>query len=307
MNKILLAIIILGTAAAGYLTARQSTISLHAEANSAREAWLAQTQLVNLAQNEQAGLIEHVRQLKEALAQAPAVGENALLPLLQTNRIGHLPPELRERLFEELGFNWQSAADYIVVSKETIRDVMMQSVEGDKLTDIAVAVLAITPEERDQVEAAMLRVRTAFHEWGSSHMQRTEPKDEVVAQYTMPGADLTMNMSISNNFTVAVSAALGRERAELIGPSAGVWLSSIYSWATKPMTMVVKRFLDGTEERLKFQTFLSFGTPQQTGDSNPIDFSQRPFPAALLLAFPNGWADVAKREGFQLPEQPQGK
>jgi hypothetical protein len=166
MNRILLAIAILGTAAGGYFRARQSTISLHGEANTTREAWLAQTQLVNLAQNEQAGLIEHVHQLKEALAQALPPEENALWPLLRTNRIGHLPPELRERVFEELGFNWPSSADYIVVSKETIRDVMMQSIEGDKLTAVAVAVLAITPEERDQVEAAMLRVRTAFHEWG---------------------------------------------------------------------------------------------------------------------------------------------
>ncbi len=307
MNKILLAMTILGTGAGGYFSARQSAISLHGEANTTREAWLAQTQLVNLAQNEKAGLIEHVHRLKEALAQTPAAEENALWPLLQTNRIGHLQPELRERVFEEFGFNWQSSADYIVVSKETIRDVMMQWVKGDKLTDVAVAVLAITPEERGQFEAATLRVRTAFHEWGSSHIQRTEPKDEVVAQYTMPSVDLSMNMSISNNFTMALVDALGRERADLIGPSAGVWLSSIYSWATKPTTMVVKRFLDGNEERLKFQTFLSFGTPQQTGDSNPIDFSQRPFPLPFLLAFPNGWADVAKREGFQLPEQPQEK
>jgi hypothetical protein len=64
---------------------------------------------------------------------------------------------------------------------------------------------------------------------------------------------------------------------------------------------------DNGGEALPGRTFLSFGTPQQTGDSNPIDFSQRPFPRAFLLAFPNGWADIATREGFQLPEQPQGK
>jgi len=244
--------------------------------------------------------------LKEALGQALPTEENALWPVLQTNRIGHLPPELREHVFEEVGFNWQSSADYIVVSKETIRDVMMQSVENGKLTDMAVAVLAITPEERGQVEGALQRVRTSFHEWASSQIQRTEPKDEVVAQYTMPGADLAMSMSISNNFTAALVGALGRERAELIGPSARAWLSLMYPWA-KPITLLVKRFLDGNGERLKFLTFASFGTPQQIGDSNPMDFSQRPFPAAFLLAFPNGWADVAKREGFQLPEQRQGK
>ena len=28
---------------------------------------------------------------------------------------------------------------------------------------------------------------------------------------------------------------------------------------------------------------------------------------ALRLIFPNGWADVAKREGFELPPEPQKK
>jgi hypothetical protein len=298
MNKILLAITILGTGAGGLFTARQSTVGLYREANTTRQAWLAQTQLVNLAQDEQAALTAHLRQMKEALTQAPAVEENALWPVLQTNRIGHLPPELRERLFEELGFNWQSSADYIVVSKETIHDVQMMPLQDDKVTDMAAAVLAITPEERGQVEAAMQRVRTAFQEWASSHIQRTEPKNEVVAQYTMPGADPAVNMSISNNWAAAVCAALGKERAELIG-SSGV---SGYPWA-KPVTLIVKRCSDGNQQRLKFQTFASFGTPQQQGDSSPIDFSQRPFPAAFLFVFPDGWADVAKREGFELPER----
>ena len=109
MNKILLALTILGAGAGGFLTTRQATTQLQHEANATREAWLAQTQLVAVAQSDQAGLIEHVRELKQALAQPPAVAESALWSALQTNRAGHLTPELRERLLEELGFNWQSS------------------------------------------------------------------------------------------------------------------------------------------------------------------------------------------------------
>src|SRR6266513_767976 len=98
MNKFLLALTILGAGAGGFLTARQSTTQLQQEANATREAWLAQTQLVAVTQSGRAGLIEHIRELKQAMAQPQAVGENALWSELQTNRAGHFTPELRGRL-----------------------------------------------------------------------------------------------------------------------------------------------------------------------------------------------------------------
>ena len=78
MNKILLALTLLGAGAGGFLTARQSTTQLKHEAQATREAWLAQTQLVALAQSDQAGLMERVRELKQALRQPPTAGESAL-------------------------------------------------------------------------------------------------------------------------------------------------------------------------------------------------------------------------------------
>jgi hypothetical protein len=302
MNRVLLAITILGTGVWGYFTARQSTMGLYREMNAAREAWLAQTQLVNLAQNEQASLIERVRQTREALAQAPLVEENALWSVVQTNRISHLPPELRERLFEELGFNWQSAADYIVVSKETVHDVQMEPLQDDKLSDMAAAVLAVTPEERGQLEAAMRQVRVDFSEWIASHIQRTEPKDDVLAQYTLP-TDPAISLSISNNFAAAIFDALGRERAGLIGPSALRWAwTSSMGPVTNQITLIVKRCLEGDERRLKFWTW-----GYQQGNPRGSELSENRFPSAFRPIFPNGWSDLAKREGFQLPEQPQGK
>src|SRR5213078_2668982 len=93
MNKILLALTILGAGAGGFLTARQSTRQLQHEANVTRESWLAQSQLVAGALGDQAGLIERVRELKQALRQTPAVPENALWSALQTNRADQLAPE----------------------------------------------------------------------------------------------------------------------------------------------------------------------------------------------------------------------
>ncbi len=305
MNKILLALTILGAGAGGFLTARRSTTQLQHQANGTREAWLAQTQLVAVTRNERAGLTERIGELKQALAQAPAVAESTLWSALQTNRADHLTPELRERLFQELGLNWTSSEDFIVVSKQTVRDIKMQAIREDKLTDMAAAVLALTPEERAQVEAAMQRVRTDFKDWALAHVERAEPKDDVVAQYTLPG-DPAMSESISNNFAIGLLGALGRERTELILPAARNWMVSDVGMRGGPWTMLVKRYSEGNKQTLTAQFILGFGTPRPLGDAAPWELSkQGRFLDTFRPIFPNGWADVAEREGFELPKEPQ--
>ncbi len=303
MNKILLALTLLSAGAGGLLTARQATTQLQHDANVTREAWQAQTQLVAVAQSEQAGLIERVRELKQALRQTPAARENALWSALQTNRADQLPPELREHVLEELGFNWQSSAEFIVVSKEALLYIYerMSGIRDGKLTDLASTVLAMTPGERGQVEAAMQRVQPEFKDWVLAHVERSEPKDDVVAHYTLPGDPA---MSISNNFAAGVLIAVGRERAELILASARNWMIStigIPQHPEKPTTIIVTRYLAGNEQRLKVQKWSS-------GNTSSGDLSRPPaFPAAFRPLFPNGWADVAEREGFEMPKESQKK
>jgi hypothetical protein len=310
MNKILLALTLLGAGAGAFLSARQSTTRLQHEANDTREAWLVQTQLVAVAQSDQAGLIERVRELKQALAQPPAVAESALWSALQTNAAGHLTPELRDSLREELGFNWQSTPDFIVFSKETVRE-MLQGVaiaRDGKFTGIADIFLALTPEEHGQVETAMQRVQTAAKDWASSHIGpigRSEPKGDVVAQYSVPG-DPAMSQSLSNDLATGVFHAVGRERAELIVPSAANWAIQSAGIYTKPTTMTVRRYLAGNEQRLNVQIDSHDGAIQSS------DLWQGPrcdlaVPEAFRPIFPNGWDEVAKREGFELPENPQKK
>jgi len=295
---------ILGAGVGGFLTAPQSTTQLQHEANVTHEAWLAQTQLVAAVQTEQTGLIEHIRELKQALSEAPPVVENPLWSELNANRTGSLSPELRERLLAELGFNWQLSPDFIVVTKDTVRDMWMTAIQDGKLTDIAATVLALTPGERGQVEAAMQRVQSDFTDWASLHIERSEPKDDVVAQYTLPSDPA---MSISNNFATGLSEALGQERAELILPTAGIRMRDI-GIREVPTTLIVKRYLAGGEQRLKVDVISSFGTPNQSGYGSLPDLASHPsFPPAFLPIFPNGWADVAKREGFELPKEAQKK
>ena len=125
MNKILLALTILSASAGGFFIARQSTAQRQQEAKAIREAWLVQTQLVAVAQSDRAELIERVRELKQALRQPQPV-ENGLWSALQTNGAGQVAPELRESVLEELGFNWQSSEEFIVISKQTLREIYMK-------------------------------------------------------------------------------------------------------------------------------------------------------------------------------------
>ena len=316
MNKIFLALAILGAGTAGALTARHSTIRLQREASATRESWLVQSQALTAAQSERARLSERIRELKQNLRKAEAAGnQNGLWSVLETNRIGYLAPDLRERLLEELGFNWKSSEAFIVVSKETVHQMGMHAIaiaglwpEGDdwhaRLSDSAAAVLALTPQERSQVEAAMERMKEDIKDWAISHTQRSEPRDDVLAQYNLQSAPPT---SISNNVMSAISSAIGKERTELMqmGSPTEYPLGSIQDWmrrlanwgGDKPVTMVLRRFSEGNKQLLKFQE-------RDDGHWVPIRIG---FPTIFRSLFPNGWADVAEREGFELPKETEHK
>ena len=297
MNKILFALAILGSGGGAFIAARQSTILVQTEATSARSACITESQLVVAAQGDRMGLAKRVRDCKEILSQPQVAGENALWSALQTNG-GELSPQLREHLFEELGLNWASSKEYVLVSKATLREVLLHAMREDKLSDLACSVLAISPEEREKVESAMERARVEFKDWALSHTEREEPKGDVVAQYTLANDPA---MAISNNFAAGLREALGRQRAEIILGSGSTWdwLRRVGRFS-EPVTMIVSRYLAGAEQRFQYQELSAFGTPRQWG-ARASDISSHNFPPGFLPLFPNGWADVAKREGFELP------
>ncbi len=300
MNKLLLVLTLLGVSAGAFLTARRSTVQLRHGANAEMETWIAQTSIIAVAQAELPNLRAQVRMLEETLTHLPTTHENALWATLQTNRTGHLSPEAREQLLEELGFNWHSSEDFIVVSKEALRATNIRAIRNGKLTEIGAAVLALTSSERGQVEAAIERVRTDFNDWALAHTDRAEPKDDIVAQYTLQ-RDRAMSLSISNTFASAVVEALGTQRADLVLLYARDFMTGL-GIGEEPTTLVIRRYAAGNEQRLKFQQLL--GSPPRN-NPQPRDLSKVSFPTEFLPVFPNGWADVAKREGFELAQELQ--
>jgi len=313
MRKALLALIVISASASGFLVARQSTLQLQREANAAREAWLIETQRVATAQSHQDSLKAHVGDLKRILRQRPVVAEDPDWAPFQTNQIGKLTPEQHERLRAELGFNWQFSSDYIVVSKATVRSLGLPVIKNGKLTDLAATVLTLTPGECSRVNAALQQAQTAVTAWALAHVERIEPQDDEVARYTLP-SDPELMQSMSNHLATAIADAVGGERTKLfLGPHASKWIrgiipSFISSDPEYLMTLIVKRYVDengdsclGTQCRMIHPEYRWLAAPKEALTV------QSDFPEVFRSVFPNGWADVAAREGFTIPEEPSKK
>jgi len=219
----------------------------------------------------------------------------AATALIATNGAAHLSPVQSEALLAELGFNWNSTGNYLVVSKNTLRDVHLGGMKDAKLSDVMCDVLAITPEERSAVEGLTQQIDADYKTWAGSHSKREEPSGDVVAKYTL-SADPAFSQTLRNAFTSGVVAALGGERGELLESYAGTWMSDHGMLNTEPATMTVKRHLMGNEPSLNWE--LSQGNSSMFTSVSPWQF-----PEAFRPIFPGGWPDVAAREGFELPKE----
>ena len=301
MKKILLALTILSAGAGAFHIGRLSTGHLQEEAGTLRQAWMDETQRLATAQTEGAGLTERVGELKRTLSATRPARENGLWSALQTNRADRLPEDLQERLREEFSFSWPSFKDYILVSKPAVRNLRVRVLQPNgKLNDVAATTLAITPEERGQLEAAIEQAKTDFKDWVLAHVQRAEPAGDVVASYSLPGDTNTMR-SIRTNFFAAASGAIGQERTDLIRDTAGTWMQEM-GVSARSTKLTIRREMVGDEARLKAEL-------REDGRDRTfyLPLASQGFPKALLPLFPNRWAGLAQREGFELPPQPKKK
>ncbi len=295
MKKILLALTILSAGAAAFHLGRLSTGHLQEETGTLRQAWMDETQQLAAAQAEGAGLTGRVGELKRTLSATRPARENGLWSALQTNRADRLPEDLQERLREEFSFSWPSFQDYIVVSKATVGNLRLRVLQTDgKLNDVAATTLVITPEERAGLEAAIERTKTDFKDWVLAHVQRAEPADDVVASYSLPG-DTNSMRRINTNFFAAVAQTVGQQRTEFIRDTALTWLSEM-GVSQRSTTLTIRREVVGDGQRLKVEL-------RENGRDRSayLPLGDQAFPKALQPLFPNRWADLAEREGFELP------
>jgi hypothetical protein len=295
MKRILLAVTILAAGGVAFSMLRASAARSNAQSFVGRDALAGERESFAQAQTRHTDLTTRIRELKHELAAQPRLAvETELAALIGTNGTAHLTPEIRERLLAELGFNWNSTGDYVVVRKESLQRLSMGAVRKNQLTDTVCSVLAIKPQERAGIESVMAGLAGDLKNWVMSHAQRTEPQGDIVAKYTLP-LDPEFSQSRSNSFAAAVIGTLGTERGQLMLDYASSWILDMQMRGTVATTLTVKRPADGTE-RLWFQVIDPNG-----GCMEGPPFQQ--FPEAFRIIFPGGWVDVAQREGFELPKE----
>ncbi len=183
------------------------------------------------------------------------------------------------------------------MSKAALEDIYLRGID-DKgaFTPTACAVLGLTAEERDAVEAAFKRVEAQYAEWVKSAVQRAEPAGDIVADYRLP-ANPTLAQQIQADGEALLLQTLGPDRAPLARSYAGAWIFGHGNLGATPIRLTVRRRPEGQQPRFWWQI------QAEAGDSASSDtLTSKDFPEVFRQVFPGGWRDVAQREGFDLPE-----
>jgi hypothetical protein len=299
MKRILIAFTILAVAAGVFCSLKAATEKLRVETRAEQNAWEAQTQKVAQISIERTRLETHLEELSQQVDSArqadPGARAAGTIPKPGTK----MSARQREKLLAELGLNWNSTGDYVIVSKETLRGINLEGVKRNKLSGVARDVLAMTPAELESIDATLQRVAADYQAWAQSHIQRTEPSGDMVAKYTLP-ADAEFTQSLSNTVVNGMLDTLGQERGELIEGYSADWMQNLgllqYGFPDSPTTLIVKRYQAGDETHLGLE--LRHGGNTMSTDVSPW----QPMPEAFQPLFP-GWPDLAKREGFELPKE----
>lgn len=319
MKRFFFAIVIFSAGAAGFCWSHQTTAAVQKELASQRAAGADVARQIAILRTERQQLIEHVSMTKDLLAglPQPTAADSLARKIVAGALWKTFSAADSERLLAELGFDWNTSGDFLFVSKKSLDGISFDAVKGAKLTDAAMETLAITPEERADIEAMTQRLQDKHAAWVKENLQRGEPHDNVLAEYSLP-ADDEFSKSQMADFVNTLVSTLGPQRAQWLQGHALDWMQSMglreqpdiskipaeyladflaNFQRFKPTKLKVEQYQSGDEWRLNY-------TLEQQGNTVTTSVSPRqPFPEAFLAAFPGGWRDLAEREGFELPKE----
>jgi hypothetical protein len=318
MKRVLLPILILAAGSTVYCALRNSTVVARQELATQAGAWQMQTQQLAQLDFAKQQMIERITETRHLLATQPPLSPLLELEgkILSGASLTNLTVTESEQLLAELGFNWNTTGDYLIVSKKSLAGIYFDAMRGEELTTAARGVLAITPAEQAAIEAVTRQMGDTRAAWALAHAQRIEPAGNVLAQYTLP-TDASFSQSQLAIFTSGIFSALGDQRGEWLQDHAVGWMQDVGLRTSpdlskipaeilatmppdtsqiEPTTLTVERYQSGGEWRMNFS--LRQGANTMTTSVNPW----QSFPEAFRPLFPNGWPDLAAREGFELPK-----
>jgi hypothetical protein len=181
----------------------------------------------------------------------------------------------------------------------------MNALKGSNLTEAACGALAITPEERRNLNDAFAGTREEFAAWAKTSLQREGPNGDNLVRFTIP-PNPELATTLSNKVSATVVGTLGQERAQLLQRFANDWYrTEVGGLASMTNTLTVSLQSNGElTPRLHYDFSVKGGPGQGSrGESGQIIPGQRYFPNAFKSVFPGGWRELAEREGFDLPKE----
>ena len=319
MKRAFLAILILATGTAVFCAFHSAVGKIQRESVLHQAAWQTQTQQLAQLHFEQQNLLDRLGETKQLLAgQIPvpaltAVEEKVISGAVLTN----LSATESEQLLAELGFNWNTTGDYIIVSKKSLDGISFDGMKGVKLTAAAIGTLAITPDEQAAIETMTRQLGDARAVWATEHVQRTEPSGDMLAKYTLP-ADPEFSQSQMAMFTNGIFSVLDGQRGQWLQEHSLQWMMdsglvtgpdlskvpaeyqamlTLSDHLNQPTVLTLKRYPAGNDWGINYDL-------QQAGNSmNTTVNPWQPVPAAFRAIFPGGWEELAAREGFELPKE----
>jgi hypothetical protein len=311
MKKILLMLMICATAAFGFYGLSEAINRGRHRLREDRAIWLTQTQQLAEVRAEMATLTEKIRDLKQNLQPDGVVkpGDRAVLDFLLNGDLKSASPEMQDKLLAEVNGDGHLSGSYVLVSKAALGNATLRPLkkfpDGEKLSEAARNVLAITPEEQQTVEGAFAEALGAVAEWAKANVRREGPTEDMLVRYTIP-ADPAFEEALTNRLFSTINAAIGNERGALMSKFFSVW--RLYEDGA-----IGERTNVFSLHRISGQPGLGYRAGWEWRD-NPRELSSaintfpepiKPerFPYSFLFVFPGGWQEVAQREGFELPEE----
>jgi hypothetical protein len=291
---LILLILAIGAGTAGYAVchqaARQSRANIRALA---RQRETAANDLAR-AQDALAALRAEAQGKQDELRSAgrhPNISPEMMAILNGDNKPGQLKgwADLRQ----ELSLGWDASPDYVLVSKQAIKDVWFNKLQyGGKLSSDSVQLLSLTSDEQAAVKAVLDRVRTG--QW--LNVKNTTPAGDgnIAAQLTLVPPDPEFQAGQSNTFTAGITEAIGPERAGLFLPDA--WREFLSDLSPQQAETMTLRWVQ-KDGRPDLNCEVSSG---QNVSTIPVRYGFYPaFP--LLKLFSGGWQEMAQSMNFRLP------
>lgn len=224
--------------------------------------------------------------------------------LLATN-FSKLPHSLVAELRAILALPPNLSADSVLISKPSLLALEPRGPgRDDKLPDALCGILSLPAEQRQDIEAALSDSRAEFSDWARQNLQRQGPQGDTLVRYTIPPNDAAN--AITNRLMTKLSETLGDERTELFYHFADGWfqVQNGYLGTVTNTLSVFRKVGDNGQPALLYH--LTREGPQSSMGEGPGPIQPQFFPPAWRNVFPGGWAEVARREGFDLPAQAPG-